>query len=524
MNTEIQTGTIFRFNSTHDRWKGKVPINTLMVADVLEDDETEGETRHFRALAKDQPGCQGQLLNFWLDQPDDITIVGQLPPDQLNNATEWKEEFVIKQPMKFNELKPGTVFRFNTQPDWWNNPIESWKQSMVVMGNGSWRYLKHPGVYPHRHDDFEVLGQLTGDLANGREWQPKPAQLTEAEDTLPIGTKFRFRSFPSRWVYLSNTVDSSSVFEVIERRSFSGVGQCITIVGKNCDRYSDQEGVLPSDNIEIEIPDIEIDGESVYTEPAQAAQAEEKPSLQTIKIGLIFFFNKVPDRWNGRIPTNTFMVVTGRYSGNGDEAWHFRKLSKEHITDSTGTTNSAELLHCYGPDDITVIGQLPPDQLDATQFDSKFLTTAGYENAAEWRDKFKKAEKDALDAWDRVKNVEDTVKILGDSRDEWYEKAKRAHGRAEKAELLNTQLTSELDHLKRRLQLGEMGMETEPQLCTLAEVVLEPTGNECVFFDSDGEVSQKDCGCDECDGKPHVDDDQNPQPRNRLVRFLKLIW
>lgn len=497
MNTEIQTGTIFRFNSVHNRWKDKVPINTLMVADVLEDDETEDETRHFRALAKDQPGCQGQLLNFWLDQPDDITIVGQLPPDQLNNATEWKEEFAIKQPMKINDLKPGTIFRFLTKPNWWHNDNYSWKQSLVSMGNGAWRYLDSPGVYSFKHDDIEVLGQLTGaavDLAHGKEWKPttEPAQL-------PIGTRFRFRSLPKRWRNANKETSANSdiVFEVIEHNNFTGLGQSVRATDRSGPIWNSIDGVLPSDDIEIEIP--EIDGESVYTEPA--TQVEEKLQLQPIKIGLIFFFNKVPERWDGRIPKNTLMVITGKYSGNGDESWHFRQLHR-YIADSTGATNSAELLHCYEPDDITVIGQLPPDQLDATEFKSAFLTTVGYENATGWRDKFKKAEADALDAWERVKNVEDTVKILGDTRDEWYEKAKQAHGRVEKSEQLNTKLTSELDHLKRRFKLEEM--ETEPQLCTLAEI----------------DVSK----LEEVDGKPHVDDDQNPRSRNRLVRFLKLIW
>ncbi len=177
--------------------------------------------------------------------------------------------------MKFNELKPGTVFRFNTKPGWWNNTMMTWKQSMVAMGNGTWRYLKHPDVYAYKHDDIEVLGEIAGDLTHGKEWKPT-------------------------------------------------------------------------------------------TEPAQ-------PQPSVMKIGLIFFFNETPDRWDGKIPTNTLMVATAKYDENSDtdQACHFRALS------SARDTGNRQLLGCYddAPDDITVVGQLPPDQLDATEFKHEFLTT-----------------------------------------------------------------------------------------------------------------------------------------------------
>ncbi len=327
MNTEIQTGTIFRFNSIHARWKDKVPINTLMVADVLED----GETRHFRALAKDQPGCQGQLLNFWFDEPDDITIVGQLPPDQLNNATEWKEEFAIKQPMKFKDLKPGTVFQFTTKPDWWRNTISSWKQPMVAMGN-CWRYLDTPVVVSQTHDDLEVLGQLTGgvgDLQTGKEWSPTTGQF-------PLGMRFRFKSLPDRW---GQKLPPDTFFHVVEYGDFDGVGQAIQREESTIP-WCSSDGVVFADDIEIVA--------TAEQKPAQAAQAEEKP--EELPLGTKFRFRSFPDRWNSgsvSVTSHTvFEVVNEEFTGEGQCI---------RATDRQGAR--------WGTDD----GVLPSDDIDIAE-------------------------------------------------------------------------------------------------------------------------------------------------------------
>ena len=244
--------------------------------------------------------------------------------------------------MNFKDLKPGTVFKFTTQPIWWENTSMDWQQSMVAMGNGAWRYLDHSDVfYTHKHHDFKVLGKLTSELSNGKEWEAaqadeqlppgtsfyvhgdpifglsgrvwvmcadgvnnahcvdggvihpepdwnieiiqEPAQAAQAEEKpeeLPIGTKFRFRSFPLRWTCGSLSVDSGTLFEVVNQE-FTGEGQCIRATDRAGARWGTDDGVLPSDDIEIEIAE------------------EQKPAQ--LSIGTRFRFRSWPECWRKEI-------------------------------------------------------------------------------------------------------------------------------------------------------------------------------------------------------------------------------
>lgn len=374
--------------------------------------------------------------------------------------------------MKIRKLKPGTVFRFLSKPDWWENIRMDWRQHLVKTTTG-WRYLDNDSVWHGEHDDLQVLGHLPADQLDAKVWKP-------AAETLSIGTRFRFRSFPLRWTFGSISTDSHTVFEVVNEE-FTGEGQCIRATDRAGARWGTDDGVLPSDDIEIMA--------TAEQKPTPAQPAQPQPSA--IKLGLIFFFNKTPGRWDEKIPTNTLMVAIYKYNGGGRESWYFRTLSKDHTT-----TNGQLLNNCKEPDDITMIGQLPPDQMDATEFKEEYLTTinarpmgTGYENAAEWRDKYNETNELLTQAQERI------VNIMSSKNDQF----------------------EELCELKEELQKGGTEpqlLETEPQLCTLTEIVPEPDVDSCAFFDSDGEVSQDDCGCDDCDTRI----------RTRLVRFFKMIW
>lgn len=80
---------------------------------------------------------------------------------------------------------------------------------------------------------------------------------------------------------------------------------------------------------------------------------------RSLKPGTIFFFHHA--RWS---PVGVLLVLTEREQEHSAKRWLFRQLD-------TGA-------NCYavyvddGRDDITIVGQLPPGELDATVFKGSY--------------------------------------------------------------------------------------------------------------------------------------------------------
>lgn len=88
-----------------------------------------------------------------------------------------------------------------------------------------------------------------------------------------------------------------------------------------------------------------------------------------IKPGTMFFFNKTNDDLN--LSAGVLMVVTKR-SPSG--IWCFRHLSRE--ADHTAFIHGVQTPILFKYEDTnqeTIIGQLPPDELDATEWKPEYL-------------------------------------------------------------------------------------------------------------------------------------------------------
>lgn len=176
--------------------------------------------------------------------------------------------------------KEGTIFFFNSTPERWENKIPT-HVLMVSKGlscyhdddNGS-RYFRelsvkgtnngqllncHPSTCP---DDLIIIGELPPDQLGATEFKEdylttitlvdaRPRPTSQPASSLPIGLQFRFRSFPERWKRVNKIIDSTTVFEVVERAEFNGVGQCIRITNRMGNRWNSIDGVLSTDDIDI---------------------------------------------------------------------------------------------------------------------------------------------------------------------------------------------------------------------------------------------------------------------------------
>lgn len=81
-----------------------------------------------------------------------------------------------------------------------------------------------------------------------------------------------------------------------------------------------------------------------------------------LRSGTMFFFHHA--KWS---PVGVILVLTGLERGN---RWHFRQLDTLEIAKSVYVDDEERL-------DITIVGQLPPDELDATVFKPSY-NCAGY--------------------------------------------------------------------------------------------------------------------------------------------------
>ncbi len=88
-----------------------------------------------------------------------------------------------------------------------------------------------------------------------------------------------------------------------------------------------------------------------------------------IKPGTVFFFNK--SNYSLDLPAGVLMVVTER-SPSG--IWYFRHLARDvdHAATMDGVRTRI-LLRYDDPNSETFIGQLPPGELDATEWKSEYL-------------------------------------------------------------------------------------------------------------------------------------------------------
>lgn len=75
-----------------------------------------------------------------------------------------------------------------------------------------------------------------------------------------------------------------------------------------------------------------------------------------LKPGTIFFFHYA--KWS---PVGVLLVLTGLEKYSKNIRWYFRKLDGQECVTSVYIDDSARR-------DITIVGQLPPDELDATVF------------------------------------------------------------------------------------------------------------------------------------------------------------
>lgn len=501
---DLAVGTLFKFNTIPERWKNILEgVDSNTVFKIVENNGFNGEGQPLEIHKWDGlPSYQHCYYS---------RINGVLATDDIEIVT--------------SELPLGARFRFNSPPVRWSQ-----HQRHEVEHDTIFHVVEYEG--------FHGVGQAVQREESGIPWCNKDGVLSTDDIEImekpalpfPLGMRFRFRSIPERWLS-SLPHDISGVFEVTENPGFRGEGQCINRVDSDSTWYDHRDGVLPSDDIEV-----------VMTAEQKATQVEEKAAQATeVRSGMVFFFNKVPEAWIGKVVLNTLMVLTRKTTDPQfvPNSWHYRELSD---------TQDDPLMVCVFEEpidhDVTFIGQLPPDQMGATVFKPEFLTTitlvdarpTGREIAADWRDKYETAKEAAEKGWKvaeefKAGNKRAWSKAHGlqldndELRSNWKElnekhialvgraddsNASAALGwqRATKFQQLNVKLTSELDHLKRR---EPQLLKTEPQL---SEVVFDADRDDCAFFDSDGEVSQEDCGCGDC----------APRLRTRLARFLKRIW
>ncbi len=80
-----------------------------------------------------------------------------------------------------------------------------------------------------------------------------------------------------------------------------------------------------------------------------------------LRPGTIFFFHHAT--WS---PVGVLLVLTGPERGN--DRWHFRQLDGLEQERCSGLTYVDDDERC----DITIIGQLPSDRLDATVFEPSY--------------------------------------------------------------------------------------------------------------------------------------------------------
>lgn len=115
----IKIGMIFKFNKIHPRWHGEISKDVLMVVSeeyeryapgsIVEDYLNYHSWRFRRLLYGNGNREHGQLLNNSpINEPDDITIVGQLPADKLR-AILWEGSFAVDPVRLTGDLENPTI-------------------------------------------------------------------------------------------------------------------------------------------------------------------------------------------------------------------------------------------------------------------------------------------------------------------------------------------------------------------------------------------------------------------------------
>lgn len=232
------------------------------------------------------------------------------------------DHFEYRKPTKKTKMKPGVVFQCNTlehnrgcmlvcqrvDGDGWikYRLLESTKPSGYGVPKSKTKDIVVLGELNHPDDtalnstkippgtSFYVHGEPIPGLKN-RVWVMSPhdgenkATCTDGgtinpesdweieiikPNTIPAGTRFRFRSWPERWDYTGNkSIDT--VWTVTKNNNFTGEGQAFSQHSPSgCWLF--KNGVLPTDDIEIV--------QSGY-QPGEKGSASGKPEQQVKLIG-----------------------------------------------------------------------------------------------------------------------------------------------------------------------------------------------------------------------------------------------
>ncbi len=244
---QIPVGTKFRFTEIPDRW-GHIP--EWVVADktefeVIECEKFNGEGQCLSILPSNSK-IHGNIYSYTngVLSTDDIDI------EILDKSSDRMEDDMVATPQP---LPVGTKFSFNTVPSRWQSEAEG---------------ITHRVFEVVANESFSGKGQCVSDVdLDGNYWNPTDGVLStddisiaEVEgivhpvEQLSLGTQLRFNKFPDRWNYRRG--DASTIFEVVEAPTpfeFVGKGQAIKLLQGTATAswYSDRDGVLPSDDIEI---------------------------------------------------------------------------------------------------------------------------------------------------------------------------------------------------------------------------------------------------------------------------------
>lgn len=225
---QLALGTKFRFNKIPERWGSSINVKIEEVFSVI---EHSGFTGVGQCVAK----TVGPFKDGWWSASD-----GVLPTDDIS--------IVVDEPEK---LALGTKFRFTSRPDRWvtsGSPLSLDTVFKVV----EYKCFDGEGQAVQREAARVPWCSVDGVLPSD------DIEIFEDElEKLPLGMRFSFRTFPSRWTNDMRD-DSSTVFEVIEHKCFDGEGQCITKIGGTATWYHRIDGVLSSDDI-VSIEEVEED-------------------------------------------------------------------------------------------------------------------------------------------------------------------------------------------------------------------------------------------------------------------------
>lgn len=217
---KLSPGMVVTFKS----WPERQPERPYLGIDVgtpLVITDFEGDPgTHIRRL--DEPDFKW-YMGLDLRETDDLEVLGRIPLDQLYTATEIPSV----------KIQPGMKIKFRSRPRRWGGAGLKVDQTYVVKekanstreGALAWR-LEGTSWWLSEADDFEII----------------PPCTTDQGLTLPVGTRFRFRSWPERW----GRDPCAAIHEswvVTEDKGFRG--------SEGDARFSPELDVLPTDDIEI---------------------------------------------------------------------------------------------------------------------------------------------------------------------------------------------------------------------------------------------------------------------------------